>query len=80
MTPSGPECACPESCSQDSGQMFEGLICGTDNKMYASKCQLEMSACRHQMDIKVLSYGPCLGWLLGGLEKVVLCSYGLKDN
>ncbi|ESN91329.1 hypothetical protein HELRODRAFT_70359, partial [Helobdella robusta] len=56
----GPECVCDDNCAPDDKYGYGG-VCGSDNHWYASKCRLEMAACRKQIDIRVLYNGPCDG-------------------
>ena len=47
-------CVCPETCATEPSP-----VCGTDGQTYASRCQLEVMACREQKDIMVRAEGVC---------------------
>ncbi|XP_068626565.1 agrin-like [Battus philenor] len=48
-------CRCPR-CSSEFAP-----VCGSDGISYGNRCTLQLEACRHRRDVKVLYDGPCNG-------------------
>lgn len=58
------ECVCPVTCDvagPDRRSAAEVMVCGTDGQTYGSACQLQLSACRLQKNIKIVHVGACIG-------------------
>ncbi|XP_074603565.1 agrin-like [Brevipalpus obovatus] len=58
-----PVCQCPKVCLRE-----ENPVCGSNGKTYENECELRMSSCHIQTNIKILYRGPCGADLCRGIK------------
>ncbi|KAM4609928.1 agrin [Polymixia lowei] len=61
------QCVCPSECVESHQP-----VCGSDSTTYDSECELNVRACKEQVDLRVVSQGECR--TCGG----VVCAWGAR--
>uniref|UniRef100_A0A668A9S5 Agrin n=1 Tax=Myripristis murdjan TaxID=586833 RepID=A0A668A9S5_9TELE len=61
------QCVCPSECVESHQP-----VCGSDGTTYDSECELNVRACKEQMDLRAVSQGDCK--TCGG----AICSWGAR--
>ncbi|XP_026465253.1 agrin-like [Ctenocephalides felis] len=60
VDPSGAICECVTNCPDyDNKQHNDERVCGSDNRVYPSRCHLRMASCKNRLELYVKHEGEC---------------------